>query len=645
MRWLTVWIGIVISAVFSWITPWSNIVHGTSPLGGSHFSTASLGLIVILSLLWNGLPGKLSPKVRLRAGEMLYIWIMGTIATTLSYTGFARTFILNISWHPELVRKFLPLGNIFPDSERLAKAVLQGIEGGERAGILSILEMIPWYEWIPILLVWIVFIAFVIAALFGIASVFSHQWIDNEKMALPLLHIPKVFSEESERSSIIKSIGNAFFITGLMIPAFIHTINGLATYFPNIPQIPTLFLAQPYIPQEGILKGFAKLKIYIYPAFVGFAYMAPRQISLSVWFFFLLGFLIPGLLGIFGVAIPNIALGTTFGPGVAKIEETQMIGAYGVCALFILWLARSHIRALIFDRNYLAHGVEYTGLVHPRIGLILFVVGYAGTAGWLVMAGMDIAVVLPFLVICFMLQIVVTKMICQGGLPYFTLPVAPSDGFLAFLPTKILSPASIYIGAVVQKMAFLDVRESIVPTLVHASAIARYVSENRRKILTGVIISIATSLFVSTLAMLVICYKYGALSLADTWAIETVSRVHEKALALIQHPEAPKPWIAGFVIAGALVMVALIIGYHRFVWWPLHPMGYLMTYNTATQLLWFSFFLGWLCNRFVFVYGGLKTYTTVRWFFVGLIVGDVIMAILWIVVGWFAPTAYHVFPT
>jgi hypothetical protein len=81
---------------------------------------------------------------------------------------------------------------------------------------------------------------------------------------------------------LLRSLKNAFFIAGLGVPVFIHTINGLATYFPTIPQIPTFLLAQPYIPQEGLLRSFAKLKIYIYPAFIGFAYIAPRQISLSV---------------------------------------------------------------------------------------------------------------------------------------------------------------------------------------------------------------------------------------------------------------------------------------------------------------------------------------------------------------------------
>ncbi|MEJ5299469.1 MAG: DUF6785 family protein [Thermodesulforhabdaceae bacterium] len=673
IRWLTILGGTVVVLMLAWITPWSNIVRYNSPLGGSHFPTAPFGILLMLAIFWNGLLGRFIPRARLSALELLYIWLVSVLATTIAYTGFARTFFLNLLWHPEAMQNIV-WKNLLPDGEHLARSVLQGVGGGGEIKIMSLLKIIPWGEWCPFLALWVIFLALVVITLLGISGVFAHQWIENERMALPLIQIPKIFSEESYNSSLLRSLKNTFFIVGLCVPVLIHTMNGLATYFPSIPQIPALLLAQPYIPQEGLLRGFSKLKIYIYPAFVGFAYMAPRQISLSIWFFFLMGLLVPGLLSLFGMSIPNITLGTTFGPGVARAEEMQMVGAYGICGIFIIWLSRRHIWNLLFDRTYLGKKSEYVGLVHPRLGLGMAITGYILTAFWLVAFGMETKVVLPFLLVCLMLQIVVAKMICQGGLPYFTLPVAPSDGFLAFFPSKLFSSMSIYLGVVVQKMAFLDVRESLLPTLIHASALIRKqqqhrhsgivatvediktlqkdefykltgVVESRRKFLLGIIVSIILSFTVSALSMLVIYYKYGALSLPDSWALETVFGAHEKALNLIQHPEAPKPWIAFYVVLGALIMTVLIGGYHRFPWWPFHPMGYLMTYNSATHVLWFSFFLGWLLNWLVFRYGGVKAYVAFRWFFVGLVVGDVVMAILWIIVGWWAPVAYHVFPT
>ena len=91
-------------------------------------------------------------------------------------------------------------------------------------------------------------------------------------------------------------------------------------------------------------------------------------------------------------------------------------------------------------------------------------------------------------------------------------------------------------------------------------------------------------------------------------------------------------------------MLLLVFGYHRFLWWPLHPIGYLTTYSSAMQILWFSFFIGWLCNALVLRYGGVNLYKDVRVLFIGLVVGDMVMAIFWLIVGIFTPFSYHVLP-
>jgi hypothetical protein len=91
-------------------------------------------------------------------------------------------------------------------------------------------------------------------------------------------------------------------------------------------------------------------------------------------------------------------------------------------------------------------------------------------------------------------------------------------------------------------------------------------------------------------------------------------------------------------------MLILVMGYHHFIWWPLHPIGYLTAYSSAMQVLWFGFFIGWLCNVLVLRYGGVSLFKEVRTFFIGLVVGDLVMATVWLVVGLFASISYHVLP-
>ena len=56
------------------------------------------------------------------------------------------------------------------------------------------------------------------------------------------------------------------------------------------------------------------------------------------------------------------------------------------------------------------------------------------------------------------------------------------------------------------------------------------------------------------------------------------------------------------------------------------------------QILWFGFFIGWLCNTLVLRYGGMMLFKEVRRVFIGLIVGDITMAIVWLIVGLFTPS-------
>jgi len=651
-----IFLGAVITAMIAGATPWNNILWQNSPLGGGHFPLVSFLLLVLATVLWNPLMGRLFRSFRLLPGEILLLWTVSAIASTLSYTGFARTFLANITTPGRMLAEgtlsakewlfTLPVA-LFPRDPVLIKSVLYGNEGCIGRTVFEVLGIIPWNKWIVPIALWLLFFGCVCLAIFGIVGLFSHQWIENERMNFPLLQVPILFAEQSIKGTLGTHLRSPYFIIGLLIPVLLHTLNGLSTYYPHVPNIPTLLLAQPYVPKGGILKGFYKAKIYLYPAFIGFAYLTVRQVSFSLWFFFVLGGLLPGVLSVAGLRIPEVALGTTFGPVLSRVEEMQAVGAYGIFFLFLVWLAREHLVialksvGIFFQRQ--DRFKDFSGLTSPSVSLFLLLVGFIGAVAWCVYFKMPLYSTVPFFLLCFIIQLVSARLVCQAGLPYYTLTVAPSDGFLTFLPSNLLSPLMVYLGAVLQKLAFVDYRESLIPTLFHAYALGEN-SGARKRFLIGIVIALVVTLLFSTMSMLVLYYKYGMLSLPDAWALETVTRVHEQALQLIQHPEAPKKWSILFATAGAVVMTLIILGYRRFLWWPLHPVGYLLAYSSAMKILWFSFFVGWLCNTVVLRYGGVRMYRTVRWFFIGLIVGDTVMAVFWLIVGLFSPVSYHVFP-
>jgi len=646
-------IGIVFVVFFCGFTSYNNVKLLNSPLAGGHFPLSSFACLLFVLAAINPFFSMMRRSWRLRLHEILLIWSMVTVATGIAYTGLMRTFIINITtpaWLKttagNLGQALTPLlpASLFPSEPGMIGDLYRGLEGGIDMSWWEVLSRIPWAAWTVPMLWWALFIVLVYTAMVGMVGVFSHQWIENEKMNFPLLRVPEILCDEAERGSLAGFFLHRYFLVGISLPFFLHFLNGLHTYFPQIPQIPTLILAQPYVPKEGLFSGFYKLKIYIYPAFIGFAFLASKQVSFSLWSFFLLGGLLPGLLELFGWRLPAAALGTTFGPVISKVEEMQMVGAFAMFFIFILWLARDHLK-LLFRSILTGKEIidEYHGFMRPRPALLLLLVGLSGMILWLTLCGMDLAATVSFLGISFMLQLVASRLICQGGLPYFTLVLAPSDGFLAFLDTRLIAPTSLYFGIIIQKLTFLDLRESLMPSLFHSSKLSDG-SNPRNRFLWGILLAIAVGLAVSFISMLALYYKFGINILPDEWAVETTRRVHENVGHLLKHPEEPKTWSMIFTVVGGIVMAILALGYHLFIWWPVHPIGYLVTYSSAMQILWFGFFIGWLCNILVLRYGGVSLFREVRRLFIGLVVGDMVMAVVWLTVGLFTPISYHVLP-
>jgi hypothetical protein len=347
------------------ITPFNNAYRNATPLGGGHFPLAPFFIFFCLSVGIAAM-GKLRfSSSWLTARELILIWILMVIASGIAYTGLARTFFINLTapyqfadtgnrWQ-EVIQPLLPQA-WYPDDQGAIELLYNGLEGGRQLAWWQVFLKIPWGCWLPPLLTWAGFILLCYWVMLCLVNIFSQQWIANEKMNFPLLRVPQLMEEALAEKRLGRFFANRFLIVGLLLTLLLHLVNGLHFYFPAVPQIPTLILAGPYFPKHGLFSGFHKLKIYIYPAFIGFAFLTSRQISFSFWFFYLLGGLIFGLLSVLGYNIPAAALGVTFGPTLSRPEETQIIGAYAIFFLFILWLARYHL--LEVARRCFSRGVK-----------------------------------------------------------------------------------------------------------------------------------------------------------------------------------------------------------------------------------------------------------------------------------------------
>ncbi|MBW1634915.1 MAG: hypothetical protein JRJ68_01445 [Deltaproteobacteria bacterium] len=646
-------IGILLAIGICLLTPYNNIYMQATPLGGGHFPLAPFFVFILLAICITIISRVFNSSLLLNGPELLIIWIEMVIGSGIAYTGFARTFLINLTapvhfasmgnrWQ-EVLHPLIPPA-LIPSDHGAIELLYNGIIGGRSMGWLEILTRIPWLAWITPLLAWSFFVLVCYAVMLMLINILSKQWIHNERMNFPLLKVPEMLSKAVDEGSVGSFFLNRFLLTGLAIPVLLHLINGLNLYYPSVPAIPTLILAGPYFSDSGLLAGFHKLKIYIYPAFIGFAFLTSRQISFSFWFFFLAGCLLYGVLDLFGYSIPASELGVTFGPTIARPEEMQMIGAYGVFFLFLLWLARQHLADVCKQSFFLTKpDPDRAEWFDVRISFWGAAAGLTVIICWYIWMGMSPLSAILVTSAFFMIMLVATRIICQGGLAYFTLTAAPTDGIIALFGAKMMAGASGLLAGMSQKVLFVDLRESLMPSLLHG----RHLHQDKRPALmlfSCLALTIVVSMVSSVLAMLLLCYRFGIRELQLDWATRTTLSVYENIYRLTISPPETGGWVFIFAIAGTLVMLLLVFCYHRLYWWPIHPIGYLTAYSSAMRILWISFFIGWACNALCMRYGGIILFRKLQFFFIGLIIGDFLMGGGWAIIGLFADTSYQVLP-
>lgn len=642
----------VLSGIFMCaIGPFNTAWLGGTPLGSGHFPLAPFFVSFFLFIATAIIAKATNIKPLINGTEQLVIWLFMVIGVGIGYSGLAESFFFNITapayyatggytWVPTL-SPYLP-ESWYMNDPSVIKPLYEGLSGARNMNMLQVISNVPWSAWTGLLLLWGFFIMMAYLTMLCLVNLFGRQWVENERVNFPLLRVPQFMSEALDAGKMGEFLSNKFLLWGIGIPVFLHLINGLSYHYPSIPQLPLLVLAGQYFPKYGLFSGFNKLQLYIVPAYIGFAFLATRQIAFSFWFFYIFGALFMGILYVLGFNIPQSAMGINFGPNLARPAEATVIGSTFIFFLFILWLAREHL-VNVFKSGLHNTKVHQGEIIPAAWSLWGAIAGLIGMMIWCYWFGMSIfgAVIMPL--VFFMILLVVSRIITQGGLPQFMLTAAPSDGAAGVLGTRFLGAAGITLTAVLQKMMFLDVQESLMPNLVHGNKISEN-TKSKRRFFIALTILLALCVCTAFCSMLILGYKTGLRDLKLEVEAQSVLSVYENAGRLLDAPLTANPWITTFAIIGAIFMGILVFCFYKFPWWPLHPLGYLAAYSKSMRILWVCFFIGWLCNYLVLHYGGTSLYRRIQMLFVGLIIGDMLMGGIWAIVSLFSGIVYPVFP-
>jgi hypothetical protein len=296
-----------------------------------------------------------------------------------------------------------------------------------------------------------------------------------------------------------------------------------------------------------------------------------------------------------------------------------------------LWTARGHLGAVLRGAWRPDPQAEAGEIVSYRGALFGLGVGLFTMTAWLVRAGTPLGIAVAVVAIAFVIFISLTRAMVDGGVAVIVPAMVPLGFALSAFGPDALGPTGLAVMAFSLVWAG-DLLMFMMAPCAHAARVASELLRGRRQVFAGVILAMAASFLVSVVVMLALGYEHGAANLHWQYFKAFPQYPAEIISTRLQNPAGPSLAGWGWTGLGAAVMALLTLAYYRLPWWPLHPLGYMVSPSWVMGSIWLNFFVAWLVKTLVLKIGGINAYRRSCWLFYGLILGQIVVAGFWLVI-------------
>ena len=629
-------VGLVLSVLFSLIIPYVDVFLSSTFLGAQHLPPGAIFMLLFLVLVANPVLRLIGRRTAFSRAELLMIYCMLLFSTLVPGHGAENVFIPVVvsplyyatpenKWD-ELFLNLVP-GWFAPDDERAVVAFFEGLRPGEQ---------LPWSRWYKPLAAWAVFTFILYALVMFLSIIFRKQWADREKLSFPLVALPMEMTTDTVRPFANKAFfGNRLMWIGFAVAVVLQTQNGLKFYYPSFPAVRLLYNFQPIF-REPPWNAVGWVPGYIWPVVIGVTLLLRSEVSFSLWFFFWftkLQRLIAHVLGFKGHQAP-----TTWGePGWLGM---QPVGGYIAYVALSFWVARSHLRD-VWEETL---GRRRTSRGEPlsyRTCVIGVACCFAALLWWCATAGMSLPVALTQMVMYVILAVALTKVVAESGLLFVQATLSSLETMAAFTGTGGIGARNLTVGMFIERSFMTDLRAFLMPSFMQSLKIADLANMDKRRMLGVFGVTIAISTLICYWANLKLVYTYSGMA-CNPWFIKGAGPGGFRLLqSFLMSPRPPSPIQMISIIAGGGFTLLLFSLRQRFVWFPFHPVGFIMMQTYPMKTLWFSTFIGWAIKSVIMKYGGAKVLVASLPMFLGVAFGDIFMMVVWLVIDAITGTHNH----
>ena len=166
------------------------------------------------------------------------------------------------------------------------------------------------------------------------------------------------------------------------------------------------------------------------------------------------------------------------------------------------------------------------------------------------------------------------------------------------------------------------------PSQLEAFRIGEQSGVDNRKLFRAMVIAFAVGIPATFVIYCVLSYRYGILNQSEIMqlGLSGFTRIDY----WLAYPLPPDLVTSGFMALGFGITSGLLAMKMRFLWWPLHPIGYILGASPAEMVyIWVPVLIGWCLKLSILRFGGLRAYRRGIPFFGGLILGDYMLGCLW----------------
>lgn len=611
-------VGVIIVSLCAWLRAPLDLWLQGSRIGFGQLPVAPIVVLVIF--VWFVQPLLRRFGTSLSHSELALIFCM-LFATTRFWSssyavlplslGTGAFYYANPANNYELLHRYIPQ-RLVPQDKLVIKAFYEGAPNGK----------VPWWDWLPTLSAWIFSTVLLWVCLMGLTFLFRRRWINDEKLVFPIAQVPLAFLDERNP---LKNQRPFWF--GFLFPLALHGWNGLAVYFPIVPSIPLHAVPVGFLFPNPPWNILSDMTIDFYPSVIGTTYLTSTEVALGFWFFHFLRNLEQVALFALGLQPGGVDYG-----GISAITRGQEIGAFFALCGVLAWSIWQTRKTANLER------VE-------KVGFFAFVFGLIGLTVFWTLMGADWWASLAYFFTFFVVMVVLARLSCQAGCMFVAMDFHPHN-ISGYLFGQMSVGLKNLVVLMFPHMAYMMERDVVpLPYLMNATKVANETGLSDRDFLLGVSFACLAAILIAPAASLMVLYRHGGLNLHYHYATRLARWAWDKYIGWFRSPAPADLKATMGIFCGAAFTLLLTTLHHRIPRFPFHPLGFTLADSLVIRKVWFSIFLGWLAKGLILRYGGHKVYWAWRPAFIGMVVGELMAAAVWLVIdAIFKQKGHDVFP-